>query len=332
MPSRIAGGKYKWMENGISIAGVSERDIDLLLLEEFLSSPDFSDWFVKQALGDSVNLGRCMEARRSVSDGSGESDLEISLEQEDGVRTRLLIENKVNAGLQPTQAERYHKRGKSSKARNLCSSYHTVIVAPARYFGESESTKGFGSRVTYETILDWFSNALNLGERRHYKLTLLRSAIEKGTLGYQPVEDAPVTAFWHAYWQVACEYAPRLEMREPDSKPSGASFIYFRPAELGRAFEICHKFTKGRVDLHLKGMGTRMNEVKDVLGSFLEEGMSLKQAAQSAAIRLQVPVLEPTLSVEEQLSDIKLALDAAGRLLDWILAHRNVWIAHVEKA
>jgi len=94
----LHGGKHKWMENGISIAGVSERDIDLLLLEEFLSSPDFSDWFVMKALGDSVNLGRCMEARRSVSDGSGESDLEISFVQEDGVRTRLLIENKVNAG------------------------------------------------------------------------------------------------------------------------------------------------------------------------------------------------------------------------------------------
>ena len=32
----------------IAIAGVSERDIDLLLLEEFIASPDFASWFVAQ--------------------------------------------------------------------------------------------------------------------------------------------------------------------------------------------------------------------------------------------------------------------------------------------
>ncbi len=30
----------------IAIAGVSERDIDLLLLEEFIASPDFASWFM----------------------------------------------------------------------------------------------------------------------------------------------------------------------------------------------------------------------------------------------------------------------------------------------
>ena len=41
----------------VSIAGVSERDIDLLLLEEFHSSAAFQVWFVSQVLGASADLG-----------------------------------------------------------------------------------------------------------------------------------------------------------------------------------------------------------------------------------------------------------------------------------
>ena len=69
-----------------------------------------------------------------------------------------------------------------------------------------------------------------------------------------------------------------------------------------------------------------------VLGSFFDEDRSLEEAGKSAAIRLKVPVLDPKRSVEEQLPKVKVALDAAGRLLDWVLQYANVWIAHLEKA
>ena len=42
------------MANDLFIAGVSERDIDLLLLEEFHSSPRFRDWFIDQVLGKRI--------------------------------------------------------------------------------------------------------------------------------------------------------------------------------------------------------------------------------------------------------------------------------------
>jgi hypothetical protein len=36
----------------ISISSVSERDVDLLLLEEFVSSAQFSQWFLRKAFGE----------------------------------------------------------------------------------------------------------------------------------------------------------------------------------------------------------------------------------------------------------------------------------------
>lgn len=209
------------MSSKIAIAGVSERDIDLLLLEEFQSSTSFQEWFVTQILGASTCLGRCVAAERSVTHSTGESDLEITFSDASESLTRIMIENKVNAGLQHQQAARYHERGDFHIASNQCVACHIVIVAPAHYFGSPDATKGFGSRITYEQILAWFLNATELGERRKYKVALLKSAIDKGTLGYQPEEDALATCSWRDYWRLARDYAPELEMKQPGIKPSG---------------------------------------------------------------------------------------------------------------
>lgn len=238
----------------------------------------------------------------------------------------------MNAGLQPQQAERYQLRGDSYIARGDCAAYHTVIVAPARYFADSNTTKGFGSRITYEQILHWFLEAESLGNRRHYKAALLRSAIDKGTLGYQPEEDAPTTDFWCAYWLSACDYAPELELKEPGPKPSGSDYIYFQPPSLPRGVEICHKFRRGYVDLQLSGMGKRLNEVRAILGPHFGPDMQLTQTAKSAAVRLEVPVLTADLPVADQLSEARAGLDAAKRFLVWFLEHQDIWLAHISSA
>jgi hypothetical protein len=241
-----------------------------------------------------------------------------------------MIENKVNAGLQPLQAERYFNRGAEYTALGLCAAFHTVIVAPSRYFGSSEAHKGFGNRVTYEQILAWFEEQTYLGERRNYKIALLRSAIDKGTLGYQPEEDAPTTSFWRSYWELALTHAPELEMAEPRSKPSGSGFIHFRPLVLPRGVDIVHKFHFGYVDLHLRGMGKRLNEVRAALGPCFETGMTLEPAAKSAAIRIGVPQLNASRSMAQQEDAAIVGIEAAKRLLAWFHANRGVWLYYLQ--
>jgi len=92
----------------LSLSGVCERDVDLLLLEEFISTQEFLHWFMQQVYPKAFSSIEFIEAHRSVTQSNGESDLEVTLDIPH--RVRLLIENKVNASLQPMQAERY-KRG-----------------------------------------------------------------------------------------------------------------------------------------------------------------------------------------------------------------------------
>jgi hypothetical protein len=311
---------------GIAIAGVSERDVDLMLLEEFQSSPKFQQWFASQTIGASFKISGCPRARRSVTQFTGESDLEIDLAADTSAITRLMIENKVNAGLQPLQAQRYIDRGREYVANGECAAFHTVIVAPSRYFGESGGSKGFEYCVTYEQIHDWFQQAIELGDRRYYKLALLSSAIEKGTLGYQPEEDASVTNFWLEYWQLALLRAPKLEMKKPDVKPSGSGFVHFtRPQEFLRGVDIVHKLKFGYVDLHLRGMGQKLNLVREIFSTALETDMAVEQAAKSAAIRIHVPKIRADQDVSNQFNQICIGIDTAERLREWFLRHQATW-------
>lgn len=309
------------MTTRIAIAGVSERDIDLMLLEEFQSSPMFQSWFITTALGSDMPRGEVVRAERSVTDSTGESDLEIDFLNQDGLISRLMIENKVKAGFQPQQARRYLLRGQNYIDQGQCSVFNTVIVGPARYFGDSESNKGFEYRVTYESIFDWFKQSPDLGDRRNYKMMLLKSAIDKGTLGYQPEIDRPTTDFWYAYWELTCDRAPDLEMKEPKEKPSGSGFVHFHPPSLPHEVNIVHKLSFGYVDLQLRGMGKHLIKVKRLFAPFLEEGMKVESAAKSAAVRIQVPKLKRHVNIAEQLESACVGIDAAERLRIWFLKH-----------
>lgn len=316
-----SGGK------SIAISGVSERDIDLMLLEEFRASPSFRSWFVAQTLGSGWKVRDCVHAERSVTHSTGESDLEIDLAVKGTQVIRFMIENKVNAGLQPQQAQRYLERGREYLKNGTCSAFHTIIVAPSRYFGESSISKGFEYRVTYEQILDWFRQATELGERRHYKIALLSSAIDKGTLGYQPEEDASVTTFWQEYWQLALARAPHLEMKKPDVKPSGSGFVLFsHPRGFSRNANIVHKLKFGYVDLQLRGLGNQLNAARSNFRGVLEDGMSIEQAAKSAAIRIQVPKVRADHGISNQYEQVCAGIDTAERLRVWYLKHQNKWL------
>jgi hypothetical protein len=86
----------------VRVGGCCERDIDLLLLEEFVSSPNFCRWFLESTSFPEACAGKVSWAERSATASNGESDLEVMLECSDGSCYRILIENKVAAGFQPS--------------------------------------------------------------------------------------------------------------------------------------------------------------------------------------------------------------------------------------
>ena len=89
------------------IAYISEREIDLLLLEELHVSAEFRSWFVSQVFGTSVQCAKFLAAWHSVDHSSlGESDLVLKFEDVSEKMTAILVEDKIDAPPQPDQAVR----------------------------------------------------------------------------------------------------------------------------------------------------------------------------------------------------------------------------------
>jgi hypothetical protein len=206
------------------LAGVVERDIDLLLMEECYSSEPFLRWFI-EAAGLEGSSTKLVQIDRSVTTSSGESDLELVVESDDGERTLVMVENKIGASFQPRQAERYQQRGLNRISDGACTQFTAVLVAPQAYLGESTNRQGFDATVSYEGILQQIKKTST--RRSAYKAMMLNSAIDKSTHGYVMVENSPVTEFWRNYHQLASQIAPELAMPEPRGKPATSFFVRF---------------------------------------------------------------------------------------------------------
>lgn len=306
------------------IAGICERDVDLLLYEEFVASPRFLEWFVRCVDPAALVPLFLMAVHRSRTDSTGESDLEAAYVDSNGTVARILIENKVGAGFQPRQAERYRERAAAYLARGEAERVTTVLVAPDSYLGSPGTAHGFEHTVTYEKLRGWFAAESSLGRRRTYKIRLLEWATDRSVLGYQPRADAAISDLWHAYWELARDAAPELEMEEPGPKPGGATWIGFRPPELPPGTWIVHKLERGFVDLQLPGRGPHLSRVRQQFEPLLEDDMQIARASKSAALRIHVPKLDVNASLSSQTEAASAGLRAAGRLLAvYKRAHRT---------
>jgi hypothetical protein len=294
----------------IHLRGVSERDVDLLLVEELSVSSGFRAWFsAKVGLAQSDLTA----VARSVVSSIGESDLELTFQSAAGT-TKVLVENKIDAPLQPRQAERYAERGEAYVRSRMCDNFKTVLVAPEAY---GAATSGFDARVIYEQLREWFQAQLESDSRAPYKLALLDQALEHAASGWTLVPNAAATSFWQCYWRLACEIAPELQMPAPGSKPATSNFIRFRPAQLSDGVELIHKVPYGNVDLQFSGMATRAGEFARAHAGKLMPGMRIEAASKSLVVRVAVPIVALEAPFESSATGVREALSAARRLMSW---------------
>ena len=298
----------------LKISSVSERDIDLLLLEEFMSSSDFCQRFL-DTIGIHDRKCRFAAGERSATDETGESDLEIGFDGPDKRRLLFLIENKINAQFQPKQAQRYRERGCNYYRNGKCQEFTTVLFAPAAYF--STERMGFDKRVDYEQAKDWIEGSNLPAGRSLYKAALLSLAIEKSSSRYQAT-DPQVTKFWREYWGLCMDDAPELGMPEPGPKPAGSTFIYFLDADIPDGLSLVHKLHKGFFDLQFAGRGGDTAKMGIEYGHLLSEGMRIDRAEKSAVIRICVPSMSVARAFAEQKDAAFEAWKEGRRLLQWV--------------
>ena len=297
-------------------AWLRERDIDLLVCSELWAegSPLRRLFAGRWNDGDATFEGAWV----SHQDADGETDIVVSFVSGPGSLI-LLVENKIDAEFQPDQAERYRQRGMRWRERGGPSvDVETVLLAPAEYFGREDSDT-FDWHLSYEDLVDLLNNAVD--PRSQFLAYILSEGIRTYRQGYVPVPDATNTQVWRAFWDIANEETPRLRMRRPGDKPSGAGFIYFYDAEgvssaetEGRA-HIVYKHRPGRdCEVDLQFRQTSEASLRTRAAELLEDDMSVVKAGNSASIRVRVPAVDFSRIPEGQEDGIRAGLHAAERL------------------
>lgn len=166
---------------------LAERDMDLLVLEEILSSAAFKKWLVEKLYNGTRQMRRFIGAWHTPTlEPLGSVDILVVFEEVTGRRCAILIENKIDQPKQNLQAQRYFEFGEKGVEDGLWDEYLTCLFSPQAYFSSLEPSEYFSSYLSYEEIEGWFARPAvesksAIPERAAYKKALIRKAIEQGT-------------------------------------------------------------------------------------------------------------------------------------------------------
>lgn len=289
---------------GRYLSSVAERDIDLLLMEEFHISEEFVRWFAEQ-VGEK---GAAPDgAWHSLSDTDGETDLLLRVRC-GPQRIGILIENKVGAPEQDMQAERYHLRGIRSREAGKFDRYVTVMCAPSRYLSGLSEESAYQFRVSYEAIAEWFAPGTD--KRSQWRHEIMREAIEQGRRGYTMAVNEITSRFHREFYEFLTRRYPRLQMRKPGNKGSNSNWIVIKGVGFPKGVTLNYKLGKRTIDLSFFPMD---------VAELAERGpwpddIEIQQIGMSAALVMHTPEIRMSDSVAEQSDAIGEVLSMADRL------------------
>ena len=271
------------------LRAVSERDIDMVLVEELQSSKAFREWVATKVFG-SDSYKEKLGAWHSVSDPSlGESDIIFLFANTTDGTTAVLIENKISASAQPDQGNRYQKRGIAGQKNGWWDEFKTCLIAPEKYLHSVTQTQTYDVEISYEAIQSYFVNQQESDERFKHKALVVEEAILQNRRGYQPEIDSSLSQFVQDYYAFAIDNYPEVGIDFPKPRPGGSTWIAFHPDCLPESADIAHQTTAGFVKLFFRGSAELFESLKNKYQKQLPDGTEIVITGKSVAIITKVP-------------------------------------------
>lgn len=286
----------------IKLECVYERDIDLILLEEWNVNPRFVRFFIAKELKIKKVIDSA-EAWHSVTDEFGEADLVLSF-QVGEEKNLILLENKIAATAQENQAARYLLCAQKYLDEGICNQVHIVIAAPERYLRGNAEAQKYPAQISYEIIKSFWKSD---NARARYRANMMQLAITQERRGYSAKLDEQVTGFWRDYYWCLQEQIPQAIMKEPVIVPRLADWPDIRYSWFPARWVIRHKFARGCIDLE-----TRLSpeEAEAFIDRINCQNIELAQTGKSISIRIVVPTIDRMGSFAKQREALNVCFDA----------------------
>jgi hypothetical protein len=312
-------GNLKSSEKPFLPPRLFERDIDLLLAEEFKVSARFASEFLRKLNFEDVPTGSVVGVHVSKIDTSGESDLVVIFEKPGSEeRFAIFIEDKIDAPFQPEQLARYRQRAETGKGYK---DYKIVLLAPEAYL---TADFGFDAKISYESVATILTT-VEPGERSFYRAEAIFQAAKNARKPSATKEfDTETTAFWSAAYKIALTEFSELEMRSIGQPAKGLNWVQFRTVAMTRKpvfVSLLLKGDKGVAELSFSGID--YEKFHSQISSLLENGMTVaKYGESSLVIKAQTPKFVITPFGDDAGSTIRKAFEVCVRLVRFYDQHK----------
>lgn len=287
----------------IKIDTTMERDIDLLIMEEFIVDKQFAKMFLESAnIFEECDIVKAIHSKTDVE--FGESDIVFILKINDKLHA-LHIEDKINAIAMPEQNSRYHLRAKKDIDNGDYDTYSVIIVAPQKYLDINTEAQKYEYKVTYEQMLEFFNG--KDGIRSKYKAALIERAIREQRSGYQWKANSDVVRFCNDMHEYQMEHFPGM------TKGTIAWWPIYKTIHKG--IEVWFKANKGYCDLSF----TKLT-YHDLYKGYRDKiygRMEIVETGKSSAIRIAVNPIRFEDDFNDVVNDVHKALEAINILLDF---------------
>jgi len=298
---------------GQYLQSVRERDIDLILLEEFHCCEEFVEWFCKTADFENVQF---VGAWNSVSNVYGETDLLVCVQQQHKI-IGLFVENKIKALEQDNQDGRYHIRAQRAVADGTIDEYHTMIIAPDQYLRNFRTDHAFMSVLSFEKIESWFEGRKD--PRSKWRSAIMREAIEQNRRPNNMIKNSTRSQFFEDYWRYLKMNHPSFIMNRPTAKGNKSRWVMFKGLEFGPGIQFTHKCNKCLIELGFSR--TSLNNFPASILDNLPSGARATQVGGKTAIHFDVPEIDLESPLDTQVESVEAAISAAYLLMpvfeDW---------------
>lgn len=290
---------------GDYLVNVQERDIDLLLMEEFHVSRDFVSWFSNAVGVDKVEFDG---AWHSVTDADGETDLLVRVIS-GGKRIGILIENKISAPEQDQQGERYHLRAARAQNAGRFNGFVVCMCAPQAYLAGLSDTSLYEFRISYEEIARWFARSED--GRSRWRRGIMEKAVAKGKRDLPMVVNETVSRFHQEFFDYILVRHPELVMRRPTPKGNKSNWILFKGVEFPKGVSFHIKMDQRSVELGF--IGRLVSELRAAAVN-LPADIRVAQKGGTASLCIAVPLLDRSKPLDQQQDQLLAVMAAVERL------------------
>ncbi len=285
----------------IKIETIFERDIDFLIIEEFVADSAFANIFLGAVgINGDYTLEQVIHSKTDAE--YGESDIVFILNL-NGKHYALHVEDKINANAMPNQYGRYLERIRKDIDAGEYDAASVLLVAPEKYLNVNSEAQKYDNSVSYEQLRDYF--AYKDDARARYKLSLIEKAIYWQKNGYQYEADPKMVEFCNKM----NEYHKK---KYPDLPLGSIAWWRYYPTYLKDVI-IVFKADRGFCDLQFSH--TTREELLLKVNEFKTNRMDIVQTGKSASVRITVSSISYADVFEDKIHEVDEALDAIYELL-----------------